>query len=127
MRCRFCGMVPATENVKWPGPDVCPRCSDKPGIKTKTNEQIVDQLNVSEVAAPGKTIFADLADMEEDRRIDIMAEVINSGKKVLVSVDDEPAKVARYIRKLQLKVSGLVIVRVAPIVVGAASFNAYKK
>lgn len=45
--------------------------------------------------------FADLADLPEDERIRIVAEMVKCGNTVAVAIDDEPEKIARYIRKLQ--------------------------
>jgi len=69
--------------------------------------------------------FADLADLPEDDRIRIAAETARHGHIVGVAVDDEPEKVARYVRKLQARgvriidqtpgpVKGAVLIRIGP-------------
>lgn len=46
--------------------------------------------------------YADLADLSEDERITIIGRtVVEMGKTVAVCVDAQPAKVARYIRKIR--------------------------
>jgi hypothetical protein len=46
--------------------------------------------------------FADLASLPEDDRIDIIGRtVVEQGKTVAVCIDDQPAKVERYIRKMK--------------------------
>lgn len=44
--------------------------------------------------------YADLADLPEDERIEIIARTAKSGRIVGVAIDDEDEKVDRYIRKL---------------------------
>lgn len=45
--------------------------------------------------------FADLADLPEDERIRLIVETVKRGNTVAVAIDDEPEKIARYVRKLQ--------------------------
>lgn len=71
--------------------------------------------------------FADLADLPEDKRIELIVHhVRDHGRTVAVCVDDEPGKPERYAKKLaekgclvleQLKgpVKGVVTLRVGPI------------
>lgn len=72
--------------------------------------------------------FADLADLPEDKRIEIIGHTVTvHGKTVAVCVDDVASKVARYVRKLsaipgvvvldQTKgpVKGSVTIRVGPV------------
>lgn len=69
--------------------------------------------------------FANLADLPEDERIRIAAETAACGHVVGVAVDDEPEKVARYVRKLRAQgvrvldqtpgpVNGCVLIRIGP-------------
>lgn len=45
--------------------------------------------------------YADLADMPEDQRIDVIGNMIlRTGKTAAVCTDDEPGKPERYIRKI---------------------------
>lgn len=44
--------------------------------------------------------YADLASLPEDERIRIIGEHAAAGNLVGVPIEDEPAKVARYIRKV---------------------------
>lgn len=44
--------------------------------------------------------YSDLADLEEDQRIDIIGKTATGGKVVAFVVDDWPGKADRYIRKL---------------------------
>jgi ABC-type Fe3+ transport system substrate-binding protein len=70
--------------------------------------------------------FADLADLPEDERIAIIAATAKGGAIVGVCVDDEIAKVERYIRKITAlgvrvidrtsgPVKGVVTLRVGPL------------
>jgi len=47
--------------------------------------------------------YADVADLEEDKRIDIIGEHAMQKLKVAFCVDDEPGKADRYIKKLLTK------------------------
>lgn len=70
--------------------------------------------------------YADLADLPEDDRIRIAAETAIQGMCIVgVAVDDDPAKVARYVRKLQASgvrvidqtpgpVKNVVLIRIGP-------------
>lgn len=51
------------------------------------------------------TAFADVADMPEDDRIDLIGRFVTTraSRPVLIAVDDEPGKAHRYIRKLTQK------------------------
>lgn len=54
--------------------------------------------------------FADLADLPEDARIDIIGRtVVELGKTVAVCLDDQPAKVERYIAKLRARFPAVVV------------------
>lgn len=44
--------------------------------------------------------YADLGDLPEDERIRIIGEHAAAGNLVAVPIEDEPAKIARYIRKV---------------------------
>jgi len=56
-----------------------------------------------------KPVFADLADLEEDKRIEIIAAAVRSGKKVAFVTDSDPGKADRYIAKLKAKCPEIVI------------------
>lgn len=70
--------------------------------------------------------FADLADLPEDERITVAANTAIRGHCIVgVAVDDEPEKVARYVRKLQAHgvrvidqtkgpVKNVVLIRIGP-------------
>jgi hypothetical protein len=52
--------------------------------------------------------YSDLANLPEDKRIEIIGRtVVTSRQTVAVAIDDEPKKVARYIRKLNDRNPGL--------------------
>ena len=54
--------------------------------------------------------YADLADLPEDERIEIIGRmVVERGKTVAVCVDDQPAKVARYLAKLRARFPAIVV------------------
>ncbi|MGN6206034.1 hypothetical protein [Humibacter sp.] len=54
--------------------------------------------------------YADLGDLSEDERITIIGRtVVERGKTVAVCVDDQPAKVARYIRKIRDRFPTIVV------------------
>ena len=44
--------------------------------------------------------YADLADLPENKRLDIIAGYVRSGMLIAVCVDDEPGKLERYMKKL---------------------------
>lgn len=51
-----------------------------------------------------KPKFADIADLEEDRRIDVIGHrAIDHRETVAFVTDDDPGKADRYIRKLKAK------------------------
>ncbi len=54
--------------------------------------------------------FEDIADLQEDARIDRIAAEVEKGGTIAFVTDDDPGKLDRYIRKLQLKVRGLEVV-----------------
>lgn len=47
--------------------------------------------------------YMDAADLEEDKRIQIIGESAMAGGKIAFHVDDEPGKADRYIQKLLTK------------------------
>lgn len=52
--------------------------------------------------------FADLASLPEDQRIGVIAcYVVDHGNTVAVALEDEPKKVARYVRKILASRPGL--------------------
>lgn len=54
--------------------------------------------------------FADLHELSEDQRIEVIGRtVVEMGKTVGVVVDDEPGKAERYIRKLRERFPGAVV------------------
>lgn len=55
--------------------------------------------------------FADLADLDEDKRIEVIGRTVMEGRKrSAVCVEaDEPEKLARYVRKLTEHYPGIVI------------------
>lgn len=58
-----------------------------------------------------KTIFADLADLDEDRRIQIIGETVVREQKVVgVVTDSEPGKAERYIQKVLSRHPGVVLI-----------------
>ncbi len=48
-----------------------------------------------------KPKYADLADLPEDKRIELMAKVALAGNIIACQTDDEDSKVARYIEKME--------------------------
>jgi len=52
------------------------------------------------------TVYADIADFDEDKRIEIIAEQCNRGKLIMFIVEDHE-KADRYVRKLQTKVRAI--------------------
>lgn len=55
--------------------------------------------------------FVDIADHEEDRRIEIIGhQVIAHNRTVRFITDDEPDKADRYIRKLEAKFPGIRVI-----------------
>jgi hypothetical protein len=55
--------------------------------------------------------YADLGDLNEDKRIDIIGQQVMRGwRSVSFIVDDEPGKAERYIEKLQKKFPGVTVV-----------------
>ncbi len=59
--------------------------------------------------------YADLGDMEEDKRIDLIGQfVMNKLKTAAVVVDDIPGKAARYIAKLRKRFPGIEIIDQCP-------------
>lgn len=56
------------------------------------------------------TQFADLADHDEDKRINIIGSTVMSTRKTAaVVVDDVPGKLERYVKKLKERFPGIVI------------------
>lgn len=54
--------------------------------------------------------FADLADLPEDKRIEIIGKFVTEQKKIVgVALDDDKKKVDRYISKMLIRFPGLVI------------------
>lgn len=84
--------------------------------------------NVDPEDGDGPKAYADLGDLEEDQRIDIIGQTVMRGRLVVgVCVDDVPGKPERYIEKLKKRypgirildqfkgpVKGVVTIRVAP-------------
>lgn len=59
-----------------------------------------DQIKAMKPAA-----YADLADLPENKRLDIIAAYVIAGKKIAVVVDDDPPeKLERYMKKLANRV-----------------------
>ena len=55
--------------------------------------------------------YADLGDLSEDERITIIGRtVVERGMTVAVCVDDQPANVARYIRKIRDRFPTVVVI-----------------
>ena len=58
-----------------------------------------------------KPYFADLADFEEDKRIEMIGHTVMAHKKTVAFVtDSDPGKAERYIDKLKKRFPGIVIV-----------------
>lgn len=51
--------------------------------------------------------YADLGSLPEDERIRIIGEHAAAGNLVAVPIDDEPEKIARYIRKVTTRFPGV--------------------
>lgn len=54
-----------------------------------------------------KPIFADIADLEEDRRIEIIGGMAMAGKTVAFITDSDEGKADRYIKKLTERFPGI--------------------
>lgn len=62
-------------------------------------------------AGIAKPAFADIADVDEDKRIDIIGRtVMESQRTVAFVTDSDPGKADRYIKKLQERFPGIVVV-----------------
>ena len=48
--------------------------------------------------------YVDLASLPENKRLDVIAAYVVAGQKIAVVVDDEPAKLERYMKKLENRV-----------------------
>lgn len=58
-----------------------------------------------------KAVFADLHDLDEDKRISIIVASVASGKTVGFVVDSELGKADRYISKLTARLPGIIVER----------------
>lgn len=68
------------------------------------------------------TAYADIANRDEDSRIDIIGRTAMTGKIVAFVTDDEPGKVERYIEKLKNKFPDVkVIEQVKGLIAGTVS------
>lgn len=57
-----------------------------------------------------KPVYADIADFEEDKRINIIGRTVMEGRKTAAFVTDaDPGKADRYVRKLKERFPGIVI------------------
>lgn len=58
-----------------------------------------------------KPVYADIADLEEDRRIDLIGHTVMEHRKTVAFVTDADAgKADRYVTKLQAKFPGIVVI-----------------
>lgn len=62
-----------------------------------------------------KPVYMDLADLEEDQRIDQIGHIVTAHQKTAaVIVDSDPGKADRYIRKLLERFPGIEVLEKVP-------------